>query len=496
MLTIAPFDSIRWGSASRHMRNVPVRFTRSTRSHVARSNDSVRPVRMIPAMLARTSSLPNALDGVGDRVGDVALVGDVGDVGERLAAGGGAGVGARRSSRLQALGLDVGAEHLRALGRQAGDGGPADARGGPRDDRRLPLEPVSPMASGAGSVRPADDLEHVSQFLASACRTGVAATTGRDQRLRWSAGRPPPTSGLSWVSQLAPASQLDGALRRPPSSRPRGLASPMAHLHSTRGGPHMTLSPDDFKVADLSLAGFGRKEIQLAEHEMPGLMSTRAEFADAQPLAGARIMGSLHMTIQTAVLIETLVALGADVRWVSCNIFSHPGPRRRRGRRRPRRHHRRPPGRAGLRLEGRDARGVLVVHRPGPALARRRRPQHDPRRRRRRHAAGPQGQGVRGWPASVPRADRGRLRGVEHRPRPPQGVGRQGAEPLDRGRRRHQGRHRGDHHRCPPPVPDVRARASCPSRPSTSTTRSPSRSSTTSTAAATASSTASTGPPT
>ena len=78
----------------------------------------------------------------------------------------------------------------------------------------------------------------------------------------------------------------------------------------------------DFKVADLSLAGFGRKEIDLAEHEMPGLMATRAEFADAQPLAGARIMGSLHMTIQTAVLIETLVALGADVRWVSCNIFS------------------------------------------------------------------------------------------------------------------------------------------------------------------------------
>ncbi|CAN5911957.1 adenosylhomocysteinase [soil metagenome] len=83
-----------------------------------------------------------------------------------------------------------------------------------------------------------------------------------------------------------------------------------------------TLNPDDFKVADLALAGFGRKEIQLAEHEMPGLMATRAEFADAQPLAGAKIMGSLHMTIQTAVLIETLVALGADVRWVSCNIFS------------------------------------------------------------------------------------------------------------------------------------------------------------------------------
>jgi adenosylhomocysteinase len=78
----------------------------------------------------------------------------------------------------------------------------------------------------------------------------------------------------------------------------------------------------DYKVADLSLAEFGRKEISLAEHEMPGLMSTRREFADSQPLKGARITGSLHMTIQTAVLIETLTALGAEVRWASCNIFS------------------------------------------------------------------------------------------------------------------------------------------------------------------------------
>jgi adenosylhomocysteinase len=83
-----------------------------------------------------------------------------------------------------------------------------------------------------------------------------------------------------------------------------------------------TAAKFDYKVADLSLAEFGRKEIRLAEHEMPGLMATRRESGDSQPLAGARIMGSLHMTIQTAVLIETLVALGADVRWVSCNIFS------------------------------------------------------------------------------------------------------------------------------------------------------------------------------
>ena len=83
----------------------------------------------------------------------------------------------------------------------------------------------------------------------------------------------------------------------------------------------MTAAPD-FKVADLSLAAFGRKEIQLAEHEMPGLMAMRREYGAEQPLRGARITGSLHMTIQTAVLIETLMALGAEVRWASCNIFS------------------------------------------------------------------------------------------------------------------------------------------------------------------------------
>ncbi|MEV2213622.1 adenosylhomocysteinase [Streptomyces sp. NPDC050997] len=83
-----------------------------------------------------------------------------------------------------------------------------------------------------------------------------------------------------------------------------------------------TVDTQDFKVADLSLAEFGRKEITLAEHEMPGLMSIRREYAETQPLAGARVTGSLHMTVQTAVLIETLTALGAEVRWASCNIFS------------------------------------------------------------------------------------------------------------------------------------------------------------------------------
>src|SRR6202012_5702161 len=78
----------------------------------------------------------------------------------------------------------------------------------------------------------------------------------------------------------------------------------------------------DFKVADLSLADYGRRDIELSEQEMPGLMSLRREYHDVEPLKGARISGSLHMTVQTAVLIETLVELGAEVRWASCNIFS------------------------------------------------------------------------------------------------------------------------------------------------------------------------------
>jgi adenosylhomocysteinase len=111
----------------------------------------------------------------------------------------------------------------------------------------------------------------------------------------------------------------------------RRLASPehpIEQAPSEGDSVSMTLIPDsagsvhDFKVADLSLAEFGRKEITLAEHEMPGLMALRREFGPSQPLKGKKVAGSLHMTVQTAVLIETLTALGADVRWVSCNIFS------------------------------------------------------------------------------------------------------------------------------------------------------------------------------
>src|ERR1700761_4665196 len=83
-----------------------------------------------------------------------------------------------------------------------------------------------------------------------------------------------------------------------------------------------TLEQTDYKVADISLADWGRKEITIAEHEMPGLMSIRRKYAAAKPLQGVRVTGSLHMTIQTAVLIETLIELGATVRWASCNIFS------------------------------------------------------------------------------------------------------------------------------------------------------------------------------
>ena len=87
----------------------------------------------------------------------------------------------------------------------------------------------------------------------------------------------------------------------------------------------MTITVDkkiDYKIADITLADFGRKELDIAEMEMPGLMAIRNQYKASKPLSGSRIMGSLHMTVQTAVLIETLVALGAEVRWASCNIFS------------------------------------------------------------------------------------------------------------------------------------------------------------------------------
>src|SRR5688572_32692982 len=105
--------------------------------------------------------------------------------------------------------------------------------------------------------------------------------------------------------------------RRCRASRPR--ATPFLHFQPART---VMAAAKEYVVKDIGLAEFGRKELSLAETEMPGLMATREEYGPKQPLKGARIAGSLHMTIQTGVLIETLTALGADVRWVSCNIYS------------------------------------------------------------------------------------------------------------------------------------------------------------------------------
>ena len=132
-----------------------------------------------------------------------------------------------------------------------------------------------------------------------------------------------------------------------------------------------TATKFDYKVKDLADAEFGRKEIQLAEVEMPGLMALRQEYKGKNPLKGARVTGSLHMTIQTAVLIETLVDLGAEVRWASCNIFStqdHAAAAVVVG---PKGTVDNPQGVPVLRLERRDARGVLVVHRQGTDVAKR-----------------------------------------------------------------------------------------------------------------------------
>lgn len=141
--------------------------------------------------------------------------------------------------------------------------------------------------------------------------------TSAKRRCRWRSIRSDPGSRERGPPTDCAAQQGAAQVAALPSSTPVRIG-PRSEEY-----PRMSSNTTgDFKVADLSLAAFGRKEIQLAEHEMPGLMSIRKEFAASQPLAGARITGSLHMTVQTAVLIETLTALGAEVRWCSCNIFS------------------------------------------------------------------------------------------------------------------------------------------------------------------------------
>src|SRR6202050_660393 len=107
-------------------------------------------------------------------------------------------------------------------------------------------------------------------------------------------------------------------VQRIPMTAPLKVSAPAAKSHPQNIAP----AAADYVVKDIGLAEWGRKEIDMAETEMPGLMATRDEYGPEQPLRGARIAGSLHMTIQTAVLIETLAALGADVRWASCNIYS------------------------------------------------------------------------------------------------------------------------------------------------------------------------------
>ena len=270
------------------------------------------------------------------------------------------------------------------------------------------------------------DAEHQSGLNRRGCRLVSVAMGVSFRRF--------PPSGSKIAPNAAPA---QGALRiqlaptavwanRPtPAEAGTRIGDPQAPETRRPMTTTAATSAQDYKVADIGLAEFGRKEITLAEHEMPGLMKTREEYAASQPLKGARITGSLHMTVQTAVLIETLVALGAEVRWASCNIFSTqdhaaaaiaaPDP--------------------GLRLEGRDTRGVLVVHRAGAHLARRREAEHDPRRRRRRDPARPQGgrvrEGRRGA-GSCP-AD---LRGVPDHPPDASALARGGSAALDADRRR------------------------------------------------------------
>ncbi len=240
----------------------------------------------------------------------------------------------------------------------------------------------------------------------------------------------------------------------------------------------------DFKVADLALAAWGRKEIAIAETEMPGLMAIREEFAPQQPLRGARIAGSLHMTIQTAVLIETLKALGADVRWASCNIYSTQDH-------------------AAAAIA---ASGTPVFAYKGETLSEYwefthrifewpdgRRPEHDPRRRRRRDAARPPRR-----PGGEATAPSSRIPPTRRNPRfsprspgdwPRTGISIRGFAPRSRASPRRRRPASSASTRCT-------RRAGSASRRSTSTTRSPSPSSTTSTAAASRWSTASSAQPT
>ncbi len=214
---------------------------------------------------------------------------------------------------------------------------------------------------------------------------------------------------------------------------------------------------EPYKVRDLSLAEFGRKEMRLAEQEMPGLMTLRERYKGQRPLAGSRIMGSLHMTIQTAVLIETLVDLGADVRWVSCNIFStqdHAAAAVVVGRPESGGTPGQPKGTPVFAWKGESLDEYLVVHERGADVAGWQRPDPDRGRRRRRHAPAAQGRGVReGRQGARLRCRQGAGR-VGRDPRTPA----QGAEgepdAMDEGCRRDARRQRGDDDRRASPLSD------------------------------------------
>src|SRR6476469_10869232 len=160
------------------------------------------------------------------------------------------------------------------------------------------------------------------------------ARAGWVSRRRRCRRRAPPHRGRGRSAAPAPStgsrkarSLLSPALPRARRTQPWPFSVPLSWSGTLSFDPRrrkesMATATTNYRVADIDLADFGRKEISLAEVEMPGLMQTREEFAAQQPLKGARITGSLHMTVQTAVLIETLIALGAEVRWASCNIFS------------------------------------------------------------------------------------------------------------------------------------------------------------------------------
>ena len=174
------------------------------------------------------------------------------------------------------------------------------------------------------------------------------------------------------------------------------MSTAVREMHAFDAAARVGREP--YKVRDLSLAEFGRKEIRLAEQEMPGLMALRARYKGKAPLAGARVMGSLHMTIQTAVLIETLADLGADVRWVSCNIFStqdHAASAVVVGAPETGGTAANPRGIPVFAWKGETLEEYLVVHERSAAVARRLRSDADRRRRRGCDAAGAQGCRVR-----------------------------------------------------------------------------------------------------